>query len=142
MKHAKGPIKVSRVWKLHKAEADQDIIRLNSNRMGAKGFKRNQLLTIINRDNGKKAYAFACGAGEEYNMYPCTIALNYDARLSLGVDVKNTHNLEIRKAFFWEQETFYLRHQQSMGARRSHMYSVQGWALGLLSVVLAVLAFV
>lgn len=122
----------TRVFRLHDYESEKDVIRLNPNLMGSEGFSRNQLIAITNGDTGAKTYAYAAGAGEEYKLFPKTIALNYDARLRLGVTTKGAFNLELRPANFVEREIFYLKHQHCMSARRAHNYSVQGWVLGVL----------
>lgn len=128
---AKKPkFRANRVFRLHEYDSEKDIIRLNPNLMKDSGFSRNELIAIKNRKTGAKTYAFAAGAGEDYKLYPGTIAINYDARLLLGVNVKEKFDLELSPASFFEAEEFYLKHQHSLSARRAHNYSVQGWVLG------------
>lgn len=135
----KPKFNVIRVFCLHQHEAAEDVVRVNPNLMAENGLKRNQLAAIVNRSNGKKTYAHVAGAGEEYNLYPTTIALNYDARLRLDVKTKDTLDLIIRPASLREREAFYLFHQHCMSARRAHMYSLQSWGMALLSVALGVI---
>lgn len=129
----------NRVWRLHEHDADQDMIRLNPNLMREDGFQRNQLIKLVNKANGKKTFAYAKGAGEEYKLYATTIAISYDARLRLGVDTKEPHEIELSAANFLEQEIFYLFYQSNIAARREHAFSVQGWALGFLGFITGVI---
>lgn len=133
---------VNRVWRLHECDADQDTIRLNPNLMRDDGFRRNQLIKLKNKRNGKTTFAFAKGAGEEYKLFTTTIAISYDARLRLGVDTKVSHDIELSVASFWEQEKFYLFHQSDISARREHAFSVQGWALGFLGLTISLLGLI
>lgn len=126
------PSPATRVFRLHEYEAQTDRVRLNPNLMGANGFSRNQLIAITNKANGNKTFAFAAGAGDDYKLFPKTIALSYDARLRLDVNTKDSHDLELKKAAFIEREIFYLFHQRDPSARRAQQYSVQGWILGVL----------
>lgn len=133
---------VTRVFRLHEYEAQTETVRLNPNLMGENGFKRDQMIAIKNKANGKKTFAFAAGAGDDYKLFPTTIALSYDARLRLGVNTKDSHDLELKKATFIESEIFYLFHQRVPGARRAHQYSIQGWMLGVLGLVIALIGMV
>lgn len=132
----------TRVFRLHEHEAQTDRVRLNPNLMGEGGFSRNDLISIKNKANGKKTFAYAAGAGEDYKLFPTTIALSYDARLRLDVTTKDTHELELKKATFIERELFYLFHQRDHSARRAQQYSVQGWMLGVLGLGLGIISLI
>lgn len=130
----------TRVFRLHEYEAQTDRIRLNPNLMRDGGFSRNQLITIKNKANGRKTFAYAAGAGDDYKLFPTTIALSYDARLRLEVNTKDSHDLELSAATFLERELFYLFHQGDHSARRAQQYSVQGWVLGVLGFTIGLIS--
>ena len=138
----KPKFKAERVFRLHESDAEKDVIRLNPNLMKESGFSRNDLVAIKNRKTGAKTYAYAAGAGEDYKLFPSTIAISYDARLRLGVNCREKFDLELTRASFLGAETFYLKHQHSLPARRSHSYSVQGWALGMFGLFTGMVSLV
>jgi len=115
----------------------QAIVRLNTTVKAVKqaGIKRNILVSIRNRSNGKVIYAIA-RSNNAINRD--TIALEYDQRHALGYDPKGTATFEIRRVNAWAYIEYFRKHPNPhtrltfvMGFFTNLLFCVLGVGLGL-----------
>lgn len=143
VKPKKNTQKVSSLWELTD-KSPQNTIRIANKLIKSKNnpsglFRRNELITVYNQSTNQYVCGFARGCGKAMNLYPSTVALDYDQRLHLGVkkDEKKGDFL-MWKARAYEQRQFYAEQVEDPLQRNLHkIQQRQYWQNILIGIVLA-----
>jgi hypothetical protein len=113
----KIPYTIIKMVTQNREDAGRNIVRvprklIDGNKKDRNKFFRRELVTLVNKANGKKAYRHVVGDNRDYNLGDSTAAIDYEARDTLGlrrldesVDVVvRRANLLDRWAYYWNSD--------------------------------------
>lgn len=123
-------VKLEKVFNLPQEDAGQGIVRLGNNRMktekNSKGFAtRGDLVKIKNPENGKFVILYAMGAGS-HPIPSNGLALDYDAKLALGIQKVEEVDLLVGPANVADKEYFLMYLDPDKSSRSARAL---GWYL-------------